>query len=248
MKLFIYIFLLVSFSAWSRVNLELVLNADSIKQGEIAPARLIVRDSEGKTTLSGLKGKNIGKTIYLLSVAPFIGKAGQFESDASVIFLKVPEVNSATEVIEGEEIVISWQNLQVLPTEEENSFLFGDFEVPERKEIVPWVIGLLLLLVTGSMIYWLSQKLKIKKLNKLKLIKLKQELLECRNYDEIVLMWRQKQTYLNTFPQLDKTFKHFEQTLFKYQFKPQRTSLELDEVQKAYEEFKTEILGALNGI
>lgn len=249
MKLFLLpLLLFFSLSAWSKVNFELVLNSPSVKQGEIVVGKLIVRESQGQTSFSGLKGKNIGKTIYLLNVAPFMGKAGQLESDAKIIFLKVPESTSATEVIDGEEIVISWKGIEVVPTEESKSFLLGDFEVPERKEVLPWILGFFIVLILGAAGYWISYKIKAKKLTKSQQNKLKQEILSCQNYDEIVLMWRQKLRYLQTFPQLENAFKNFEQTLFKYQFKPNRTDRELEEVQKAYDKFKSEAMGALNGI
>lgn len=248
MKLTVLFLLLFSVSAWSRVHLELVLNTPSVKQGEIAVGKLIVRESQGQTSFAGLKGKNVGKTVYLLNVSPFMGKAGQLESDAKVIFLKVPETTSVSEVLDGEEIAITWKGIEVVPIEETKSFLLGDFEVPERKDVLPWVLGFFIVLVLGAFGYWISHKFKLKKNAKFQLKKMKQEILACQNYDDIVLMWRQKRTYLQTFPQLENAFKNFEQTLFKYQFKPQRTEKELDEVQKAYEKFKSESTGALNGI
>lgn len=242
------LFLFLFSSAWSRVNFELVLNSSSVKQGEIAIGKLIVKESQGQTSFAGLKGKNIGKTVYLMNLSPFMGKAGQLESDAKIIFLAVPQTNSVSEVVDGEEIVITWNSIEVVPTEETKSFLLGNFEVPERKEVVPWILGFLIVLVLGGLGYWITEKIKSKKYSKTMLAKLKQEILACQNYDDIVLMWRQKRTYLQTFPQLETAFKTLEQTLFKYQFKPQRTERELDEVQKAYEQFKSESAGVLNGI
>lgn len=246
-KIFL-VLLLISSSAWSRVSLELVLDTPSVKQGEIALGRLVVKQTEGQAGLAGLKGKNLGKTIYLLYVSPFMGKQGQLEAEAKVIFLTVPDTTAISETVNGEEVFISWSNIEVIPTETSKTFLLGDFEIPEKKKILIWVLmitGLLLLLGTGL---WLKQYLQNKKLSKNKLKALKQELTNCTSYEDIVLMWRQKQRYLEAFPQIDPNFKNFEAVLFKYQFKPQRTANEIDEVITNYQKFKHEVTGVLNEI
>ena len=91
MKQLYLLLLIFSFNAWSRVNLELSLDNPSVKQGEIVIGRLIVREAEGQAVLAGLKGKKIEKTLYFLSVSPFMGKQVQLEAEAKVIFLLIPQ-------------------------------------------------------------------------------------------------------------------------------------------------------------
>lgn len=245
----IYLFLtLFSLNAWSRVSLELVINNPSVKQGEIVVGRLIVKQAEGKSALSGLKGKNIGKTLYILNVSPFMGKQGQLESEAKVIFLAVPQTTALSETINGEEIFISWNNIEVIPTEVSKSFLLGDFEIPERKKIIFWILLILSLCLLSVAIFWSKNYFKKKKTSRDKICKLKQELTTCTSYEDIVMMWRDKRRYIEAFPKTRFSFEKLEDVLFKYQFKSQQTQQEMQEVVAAYQTFKTDVLGDLNGV
>jgi hypothetical protein len=246
-KIFI-ILLLVSFSAWSKVSLELKLDSNSIKQGQIGTGSLVVQSTDGNAGLSGLKGKTLGKSLYLFNVSPFMGKQGQLASDVKVIFTQVPASNSVTETINNEEISISWSNIQVVPTESSKSFLFGDFEIPSRLVIFPWIAGIIGLGFLALIVIRIRSMLNLKKSTKNRKLKLKDEITNSSNYDDVVLMWRQKSRYLNEFPQLENHFKTLEVVLFKYQFKPQRTEQEVNAVMDAYQTFKSSVLGDLNGI
>jgi hypothetical protein len=246
-KLLLILSLLIS-NAWARVNLELVLNQPSVKQGEISEGKLIVKQTEGQSGLPVLKGKNIGKTLYLLNASPFMGKQGQLESEVKFIFFTVPQTNALLETVNGEEIFISWNNIEVIPTEASKTFLLGDFEIPSRKKILNWILIILgICLVTGISL-WVTNYFKKKKASKDKINKLKQELINCTSYEDIVLMWREKHRYLDIFPNIDSPFRTFEDVLFKYQFKSHRSEQEVAEVVSAYQKFKTEVLGVLNGI
>lgn len=233
-------------NAWSRVGMELMLDTSSVKQGEIAVGRLVVKQTDGQSIFGGLKGKNLGKTLYLLHVSPFMGKQGHLEAEAKFIFLAVPQTNNVSEVINGEEVFISWSNIEIIPTEPPKSFLLGNFEIPARKKIVQWFfIILATALVLGSMFYFnklYSKKEKSKK----QLDLIKKQLMNCKTYDDIVMMWEQKQDYLTSFPKLEQSYKNLEQVLFKYQFKPQRTESEIMEVISAYNKFKTGAAEAIN--
>lgn len=248
MSKLLYILLLLPLAAWSGVSLELSLVNPSVKQGQIANGRLLVKETSGNAGLSGLKGQNLGKTLYIHSVAPFIVKDGQLESEVRVIFAQVPQVQSVKEVIGGEEITISWQNIEVTPTEAVKSFLFGDFDVPERRDVLPWIFGGLSLAALTLGVWWFSSRQKQKSLTKAQKEKLKNEIISCGSYDDIVLMWRQKHRYLERFPVIEGEFKTFEEVLFKYQFKPQRSEQEMAEVDTAYKKFKSNVAGVLNGI
>ena len=244
----LYLLVLISFSAWSAVALELSLDKTSVKQGQIVNGRLLVRETNGTAGLSGLKGQNLGKTLYIHSVSPFMAKNGQLESEVRIIFALVPQVTTVKEVINGEEITVSWQAVEVTPTEATKSFLFGDFEVPERRDVLPWIFGLLGLAATVTVIWWVSNRQKQKSLTKSQLAKLKNEIITCSSYDDIVLMWRQKHRYLEQFPLIESEFKSFEEVLFRYQFKAQRSEQEIAEVDSAYQKFKSNVAGVLNGI
>lgn len=239
---------LFSFSAWSKVNLELRLESSSIKQGQIGIGTLVVKSTDGNSGLAGLKGKTLGKSLYLFNVSPFMGKEGQLTSDVKIIFTQVPETNVVTETINNEEISIGWNGINVIPTEGSKSFLFGDFDIPSRLVVLPWigiVIGLGLLALA---IIRIRAVLKVKSDVKSRRQKLRDEIINSGSYDDVVLMWRQKKRYLDEFPQLDIHFKKLEEVLFKYQFKSQRTEREVSAVMDAYQVFKSSVMGDLNGI
>ena len=243
----LYLFLLIfSFNAWSRVNLELSLDNPSVKQGEIVIGRLIVREAEGQAVLAGLKGKKIEKTLYFLSVSPFMGKQGQLEAEAKVIFLLIPQKSEVTEIVNGEEVFIKWNNIEVTPTPEPKSFLLGDFDIPARAKVVQWIIISISILIISFFITFLLKRFSKKKKEKIKLALLKKQLLDGISYEDIVVVWQQKRKYLDTFPTIDKNFKALEVVLFKSQFKAHRTQSETDEVLQAYTIFKSTVSGALN--
>ncbi len=164
-----------------------------------------------------------------------------------VIFTKVPDTNNVTETINGEQIDISWAHVEVIPVESK-SFLFGEFNIPERSNFMPWILGMVGLGLLIALILAIRNYLNRKSKNLTSRKNLKNELLQCASYDDIVLMWRQKRRYLDAFPMIEKEFKEFEEVLFKYQFKPQRTEQEISEVSLAYEKFKASVTGALHGI
>lgn len=247
MKLIIF-FILISTSVYSKVSLELRVPENSVKQGQMLKATLSLKEASGQSALAGLKGQNLGQSLYIVNLTPFMGKNGQLESEAKVVFSAVPKSNSVTELINGEEIVVSWENLEVLPTEASQSFLFGDFEIPSRLNFTKWILAFLILCGLTVLSLWISSRIKSRKAASNRRQKLKLEMLDCKNYDEIVLMWRQKKRFLDEFPKLEEHFKTLEVTLFKYQFKPQRTENEMNAVEIAYTEFKNSVKGDLNGI
>jgi hypothetical protein len=240
--------LLFSWQAWTKVQFELIAESSQLKQGEITTARLLVKESQGQSVLSGLNGKNLGQTLYLLSLTPFVGKQGLLESEAKIIFLKVPQSNSVTEIMNGEEIIVVWNNLTITPTETSKSFLLGDFEIPEVKELLPYLAAILVMSIGVAAFFWYRRRTNKRKLMAKKRQILKEELLNCLSYDDVVSMWKQKRKYLQEFQQLDPHFKDLEVTLFKFQFKPQRSETELHQVIEAYQKFKSDIAGVLNGI
>ncbi len=244
-KLFL-VGILICFNSWGKVSLVLDLNHTQVKQGEIAEGRLIVKQTEGQAALGGLKGKNVSKTLYLLNVSPFMVKNGQLESEAKVIFITVPQTNSITETINGEEVSIRWDGIEILPTEESKSFVLGDFTIPEARQVLKWVIIIVVPLLLIGVFFWFSKISKKRRLLKNHFAQIEKELCGCGTYEEIVLMWRSKRRYLEAYPKLDIVFKNFEDILFKHQFKPTRTNFETEEVLAAYKKFIAEVSAVIN--
>ena len=146
----------------------------------------------------------------------------------------------------GEEVSIKWNNIEVIATPEPKSFLLGDFEIPTRANVVYWIIIFLSIAVIALLTSFFLKHFLKKKKAKNKILSLKKELLDCNTYEDIVEIWEQKRKYIETFPKIDKNFKILENVLFKYQFKSQRTKTETDEVVQAYNVFKSNVSGALN--
>lgn len=248
MKIFSIILLLLSFNIWSKVDLNLVLSAQEAKQGEIVQGKIVLGQSEGQVALSGLNGLNIQKTIYLISISTFIGKNGNYEADAKVIFLKKPEAVSLQETVNGEEISFKWTPIEIIPTEEPQSFLLGNFDIPSRRSFTLWIMGGTGSLVLIFFVIFLIRLGKKKQLLKAEKSKLKKDLLNNETYTDIVTMWRQKQVFLEAFPVINEDFKEFEKVLFKYQFKQTQNKTEIEEIISAYKTFCLSIQGSLDGI
>ncbi len=244
-KIIIFILFAINVS-WSRVGLELILDNPTVQQGQIISGRLVVKQADGQAGLSGLQGKNVGKTLYLLNVAPFMGKQGNLEARAKVIFLTVPAANAVTETINNEEVFIVWNNLEILPTEPPKSFLLGDFDIPAKRKIIIWIGSFFLALMIILFGFWYKEKTQNKKREKTALNFLKQELCKCETYEDVVAMWKNKQNFLTAFPRIEEGFKSFELVLFQHQFKSKRTEREIEEVMMAYKKFKNEVSGVLH--
>jgi hypothetical protein len=232
--------------AWGKVSLELKTQQATVNQGEIIEGVLILK--EGVVPPFSLRDKTFGKTVYLFSLEPFVGRASTFEAKAKVIFVKVPETNILLETVNGEEVVISWSGLKVKPTEAVQSFLFGDFEIPARKKVLPWIGGILTLAFLCFIGWFLLSKSNRKRLQKQKKKMLKDQLSQADNYENVVTIWKNKHQTLKEFPEMDNAFKNLEATLFKYQFKPHRTPDEIQQVMDAYAKFRDEILKGQNGV
>jgi hypothetical protein len=232
--------------AWGKVSLEFKPNQISVNQGEIVEGHLIL--NEGTIPTMSLKGKNIGKTLYIFNIEPFVGNGGAFQAKTKLIFSKVPEANSALENVNGEEIFIFWNNLNVNPTEESQSFLLGDFEIPGRKKIIPWIIALLVTSLIGYIVWRFKKRVHLSRNLKKRKLALRDKLAQASSYDEVVIIWKNKHQTLKEFPNMEEPFKNLEVTLFKYQFKPQRTNQELEQVMEAYQKFKEEVLKGNYGI
>lgn len=243
-KIILAIFL--SQLAWAKVSLEFRPNLSSVNQGEIVEGDLVLKDGPMPTT--SLRGKSIGKIIYVFNIEPFLGNAGSFQAKAKLIFSKVPETTLAVESINGEEMIIFWNNLTINPTEESQSFLLGDFEIPSRKKILPWLIGLFAASITGSLVWFFIKKIRRRRDLRQKKKALRDQLTHASTYDEVVIIWKNKHQTLKEFPTIEDAFKNLEVILFKYQFKPQRSPHEIEQVMESYQKFRQEVLKGTHGI
>lgn len=240
------IFCLFIQTAFGKVVLEMKPDVSMVSQGEIFNARLIV--SEGSVPNFTLRGKTIGKSLYILSIEPFMAKTGAgLEAQSRLIFTQIPPSSSVSETISGEEINVNWNKMEIKPTEAQ-SFLLGNFEIPRSLRLFPvllWILGIIGLF---TIIFYFYSRWK-KKRNHLKRQKdLRDQLLAATSYDEVVELWKQKHAHLALFPNLDLAYKELEKTLFKYQFKPSRSMLELEQVMDAYERFKSDVVRGTDGI
>jgi hypothetical protein len=246
-KIFLTLLFLIS-TSWGKTTLELSTPNPLVKQGSIIDCKLSILESEGNSILVGLTGREFGKTIYIISIDPFVQMNGVLEANARVVFEKVPEAPSASEVIAGQEVIINWNKIKVEKSKPAEKFLFGDFDVPQKLSLIKWlIITLVSLGLTLILLRWRKKSLFKKKL-RAKKIDLKAELLKPTSYDQIVELWKNKHRYLSEFPELDQAFKKLEETLFKYQFKSQRSEIEITQVLLAFDHFKNDVSGVLHGI
>lgn len=242
------LFLFVLGSSWAKTTLELSTLLPEVKQGSITDCQISIKESEGKSTLAGLAGSEFGKTIYMISIEPFVLQNGTLVANARVVFEKVPASELVSEIIDGNEITITLKKIKVLSSKPAQSFLFGDFEVSGKVSLLKWIILTISVMILGLILFRWRNKYLIKNQIKHKKRRLKAQLLKPVSYDDIVEVWKNKHDYLNEFPDLDSAFKKLEQTLFKYQFKSQRNEIEITQVLIAFDHFRNDVGEVLNGI
>ena len=250
-KYFVLFIILIPGLAIGATALNLDFGKTEIKQGSIETAKIQLKaDAVQRVSLQKLKGQTLAETIYFYDVSPLMRKEGSdsFEAEAKVIFAKAPETNALGTKFGDEDLLVTWGNTQVSPTQVEQGFIFGKFEIPSRPKILLWFSIILGLGVLTYLFFWGRKKYQFKTAQKKKLQELKRELLGATNYQEIVEVWKKKHKYLDNFPQIEDAFKGFETVLFKYQFKPRQNETEISQVTEAYREFVRKIEGGLNGI
>ncbi|HXH74000.1 MAG TPA: hypothetical protein VNJ08_03495 [Bacteriovoracaceae bacterium] len=216
----------------------------SFTQGELAQTSLRVESSEG-IDLRQFKGQTFGKTVYFYDVEP----TGTGQAEAKVIFVKVPEAPEIQDALGTEQVVLHWGSISVKSTEGAKTLLFGTFEVPEKSEWIIWVvIGLLLTLSLGLGGWVIYKKRKQKLLEKQRILTLKDEVLGCRNYEDIVALWKRKHLLIRQFSHIGEPFLKMEETLNRHQFKPKQSEAEKIEVVEAYRKFTRSVEGGFSGI
>jgi hypothetical protein len=235
-------FLLISFSSWADIALDLTFSEDTIQQGRLTLAKLnYVSTSTDEIDIKSLEGQTHQQTLYIHEIDLIV-------KTAQVVFAKVPKDPVILTSLNGIPVRITWNKTKILPTTSQPGFVFGDFEIPTPARILAWVLALAIL-VTGLVFgikflksWRLRQKLRSEK------AKIMAETLACQDYDEVVLLWRRKLNLVQIFPELQGPFGRLEQVLYRYQFKPLQTEHEKKEVMRAYDRFKVEIEGEQNGI
>ena len=251
-KAFLFCFLLiVSGICQANVRMELVFPEDHVKQGGLLDATLrIDMESAQNFEIQKLKKVTAGDTLYFHELSPLLrsGAGESLTSEVSVIFLKLPERNSLQFKIGEQSINLSWNDIQVSPTNVGQKFIFENFSIPDRKNIKFWILfslGIAALAIIGIRI---ARKIKISRIEKSRLQKLKEDILDIDTYEGVIHFWKNKVLYIKEFPHLEFPLKNLEQTLFKYVFKPAPNDQEKTEVIQAYRKFVNEIREGFGGI
>jgi hypothetical protein len=231
--------------------MHLDFQSSEIKQGNIESVIMRLNsEMVQQMELQKLVGSTLGESVYLYSAEPLIRRdsGDTFEAEGKVIFLKIPAARTLTHKVGDKEISLSWSEVNILPTEVPKGFIFGDFTVPARKQVLKWVIlGLLVLIIMFGVLFYRKRNSQKQRLRQARL-SLKEKIIAVNDYEQVVELWQQKADVLHIFPQLAEPFKHLEKTLFKYQFKASQTALEKDEVMIAYRSFLEESRRGLDGI
>lgn len=242
--------MLFSLSVFAEIKVEMDFSETTFSQGQLVRSKLQIAPS-GQLNLSMFKGQTIGKTVHFYDVGPIIKRenTNTFEADARVIFIKVPEGHQIQETIGTEPVTINWGAIKVLPTQESPQLLFGTFEVPARVRWVAWLIIILCSSISiGCAVWIILRKVNKKKLEKRRFLDLKNEILGCRNYEDVVALWKRKHILMKEFPHVREPFLAMEETLNKHQFKPRQSEAEKIEVVESYRKFTRSVEGGFLGI
>jgi len=93
-----------------------------------------------------------------------------------------------------------------------------------------------------------QKKAKLKEEKRKYAQQLKMELLGCNNYEDVLILWKKKRIYLQSFEHIAEPFHKFELVLNKYQFRPNQTETEKIEVMEAYRKFSRSVEGGVYGV
>lgn len=237
--------------AYGAPRLLIQFSDSTVNQGSIVKARLSLdADSFQQLDVQKLKGQTLAETIYLYSTDSFIRRSGEgwLDADANVIFVKPPESKQLTHKTGQTEIQLVLSDVEVIPTEVPQNFIFGDFSAPGNKKYFLWFMILIAVLSATFIAYYLYGKFKQKRLKKINREALKSELLEVKSFDDAVNVWQKKQVYLKEFPALESDFLSFQSVLFKSLFKPKQSESEKIEVVNAYKSVSQSVKEMKDGI
>jgi hypothetical protein len=248
---FLLVLLFIATDALSMDKLALFIPQGQVNQGALVKGTLIVQPEAVNFPVQKLKGENIGETLYFQNLSPLLKKEGSlsYESEVKVIFTSVPQGKVVSGKIGTQEVAIEWNDISINPVESTGKMLWADFTAPdffERSWKWVWITLLIILLSFGAFTLW--RKFDRKKREKDRRRRLADEFMACGSYEEIVEFWKKKHLYLREFPQLENNYRVFEETLFKFQFKPRQTESEKELVVKAYQKLIEDSKGELRGI
>jgi hypothetical protein len=250
----LYILFLILFSSYlsaATVKLELRFAENKIKQGDVVSVTMVFDGTASqRLPLNKLVGETLGGHFYITSAKPFITKDNwnALESEASLIIVKVPETKPLSFRLGENDVMVSWNDVEFIPTEVPKEFFYGNFEIPSRAQILKWFLIFLGLLCLSYGGLKGKKHFEKKKALALRKRKLKDEIMSASEYSAVVDIWRNKAAILKEFPKLDSPFKELESVLFKYQFKPQQTEQEKSQVMSAYRDFINKSQGGFDGI
>lgn len=245
--LFVFLF---SLPAYSAIKVEMDFSASNVKQGELIESRLEIQNAEN-LQISKLKGQSIGKILYFYDISPLMKREGAayYEAEAKVIFINTPKSKIVQEVVNGQDVELNIGNIEVMPTEGAKSLIFGKFSVPERATWIIWAIsGVLIAIILGLLGWSVTRTFKRKRKEKQRLVDLKNEILGCRNYEEVVNLWKKKHQLFKEFPHIEDSFLKLEEILNRYQFKPRQSETEKIEVVESYRKFSRSVEGGFSGL
>jgi hypothetical protein len=220
-----------------------------VKQGSLQEVKLLLdEETAQRVELQKLKGKTFGESIYLFSVSPLLRIQGKLEADAIVIFTKIPTTKGAIHKDSTGDVLVSWSDVEIEPTQAPKDLLFLDFDIPKPVRVFLWIMISLTLILIGLVLARFRAKWLTKRQRKLIREKMKEDLYQASDYTKIVSAWQNKHHYVKQFPHLDAPFRILEVTLFKYQFKQSQSDHEKEEVIKAWKVFLESSKGGFNGI
>ena len=222
-----------------------------IKQGAIVPVKLVfdLPASQG-LSVNKILGQTLGGNFYIYKAKPLLTKDNwtAFESDAEIILAKVPESKPLIYKSGENEVIITWNDVEFIPTEAPKEMIYGNFEIPSRAQILKWVGVLVVILFLLGFGWKIKLIMSHKKELKSRKAAIKNEIVSAREYHDVVKVWQKKSIIVREFPKIEMNFKNLEAVLFKYQFKPSQTEAEKIEIMNAYRDFVDKCQGGLDGI
>lgn len=250
--LLILILILVPNLVLAEVRISLTFPKSQIKQGELEEVDISMDFSSTQNfEIQKLKDTTPGDILYFHKISPLMrsDSSGTLTGRASVVFINVPETSFVRFKDQEQTVVLTWNNIEITPTESRPVFIYEDFTIPGREVFNSTLLisGVIILLLIPVFVF---VYLRYKKIRDIKLEKrlLKDNLLSANSYEEVVELWKDKSRFIKEFPSSETAFRRLEEVLFRYQFKPSQDDSEKSEVMKAYRDFSDQMRENLDGI
>jgi hypothetical protein len=238
--------------AYSASELKILISEPVVQQGEILEVTLLAKAEDLKgLELQKLKNERFADTIYFLQISPLMSKVGNdyLEAQARLVFTQVPKTNQLSGKLGENNVSLTWNRVEIAPTEAAKDLIFGSFEIPRREQFLFWTLLILALLIPLGVGGWyIFKNFKNRRLKKDCIARKKAEVLNCRSYDDIVQLWKKKHEYFQLFPHLVEPFQKLEMVLNKHQFKPQQSEEDKKEILDSYRKFSHSVEGGFLGI